>query len=221
MPRPNSTDDARHLSADQRAERRKRVLKMLASVTQDAGHQRQMFRATVGGQLAALVGRSGLSAAKVARKLNISRSQLSRQLAGDANLTLNSLHDIAQAAGAAVQLRFEVAGLAGDLATDLAADLAADPALAEPAQPLAHRATPITPQGHTQRRDTISGEFELSVGAPAVAMSRLVMHHAVIQRRHATEASFVGLGESSPNGEFDAANEPGVSVAPPRAAMLG
>ena len=213
MPRPNSTDDARHLSADQRAERRNRVLKMLASVVQDAGHQRQMFRATVGGQLAALVGRSGLSAAKVARKLNISRSQLSRQLAGDANLTLNSLHDIAQAAGAAVQLRFEAAGLAADLATG--------PAPAEAAQAVAHRATPITPQGHTQRRDTISGEFELSVGAPAVAMSRLVMHHAVIQRRHATEASFVGLRESSPNGEFDAANEPGVSVAPPRAALLG
>ena len=217
MPRPNSTDDARHLSADQRAERRKRVLKMLVSVAQDAGHQRQMFRATVGGQLAALVGRSGLSAAKVARKLNISRSQLSRQLAGDANLTLNSLHDIAQAAGAAVQLRFEAAGLAADLA----ADLAAGPAPAEAAQAGAHRATPITPQGHTQRRDTISGEFELSVGAPAVAMSRLVMHHAVIQRRHATEASFVGLVGSSPNGEFDAANEPGVSVAPPRAVLLG
>lgn len=217
MPRPNSTDDARHLSADQRAERRNRVLKMLASVAQDAGHQRQMFRATVGGQLAALVGRSGLSAAKVARKLNISRSQLSRQLAGDANLTLNSLHAIAQAAGAAVQLRFEAAGLAADLA----ADLATGPAPAEAAQAVAHRATPITPQGHTQRRDTISGEFELSVAAPAVAMSRLVMHHAVIQRRHATEASFVGLRESSPNGEFDAANEPGVSVAPQRAAMLG
>ena len=213
MPRPNSTDDARHLSADQRAERRQRVLKMLASVAQDAGHQRQMFRATVGGQLAALVGRSGLSAAKVARKLNISRSQLSRQLAGDANLTLNSLHAIAQAAGAAVQLRFEAAGLAADLATG--------PAPAEAAQAVAHRATPITPQGHTQRRDTISGEFELSVAAPAVAMSRLVMHHAVIQRRHATEVSFVGLRESSPNGEFDAANEPGVSVAPQRAAMLG
>jgi transcriptional regulator with XRE-family HTH domain len=197
VPRPNSTEDARHLSADQRAERRKRVLKMLASVTQDAGHQRQMFRATVGGQLAALVGRSGLSAAKVARKLNISRSQLSRQLAGDANLTLNSLHDIAQAAGAAVQLRFEAA------------------------QSAANNAAPVITQGHTQRRDTISGEFELSVGAPAVAMSRLVMHHAVIQRRHATEASFVGLGESSPNGEFDAANEPGVSVAPPRAVLLG
>lgn len=213
MPRPNSTDDARHLSADQRAERRNRVLKMLASVAQDAGHQRQMFRATVGGQLAALVGRSGLSAAKVARKLNISRSQLSRQLAGDANLTLNSLHAIAQAAGAAVQLRFEAAGLAADLATG--------PAPAEAVQAVAHHATPITPNGHTQRRDTISGEFELSLAAPTVAMSRLVMHHAVIQRRHATEASFVGLRESSPNGEFDAANEPGVSVAPQRAAMLG
>ena len=209
MPRPNSTDDARHLSADQRAERRNRVLKMLASVAQDAGHQRQMFRATVGGQLAALVGRSGLSAAKVARKLNISRSQLSRQLAGDANLTLNSLHDIAQAAGAAVQVRFE------------AAVLAAGTAPAEAAQTVAHSAAPVITQGHTQRRDTISGELELSAGAPAVAMSRLLMHHAVIQRRHATEASFVDLGESSPNGEFDAANEPGVSVAPQRATKLG
>lgn len=208
MPRPNSPDDARHLSADQRAERRNRVLKMLASVAQDAGHQRQMFRATVGGQLAALVGRSGLSAAKVARKLNISRSQLSRQLAGDANLTLNSLHDIAQAAGAAVQVRFEAAGLAAGAAP------------AE-AQPVAHSAAPVITQGHTERRDTISGELELSAGAPAVAMSRLVMHHAVIQRRHATEASFVGLRASSPNGEFDAANEPGVSVAPQRTAMLG
>lgn len=210
MPRLNSPDGARHLSADQRAERRNRVLKMLASVAQDAGHQRQMFRATVGGQLAALVGRSGLSAAKVARKLNISRSQLSRQLAGDANLTLNSLHDIAQAAGAAaVQVRFVAAGLAASVAP------------AEAAQPVAHSAAPIITQGHTQWRDTISGEFELSAGAPAVAMSRLVMHHAVIQRRHATEASFVGLRLSSPNGEFDAANEPGVSVAPQRAAMLG
>lgn len=208
MPRPNSPDDARHLSADQRAERRNRVLKMLASAAQDAGHQRQMFRATVGGQLAALVGRSGLSAAKVARKLNISRSQLSRQLAGDANLTLNSLHDISQAAGAAVQVRFEAAGLAAGAAPS-------------EAQPVALSAAPVNTQGHTQRRGTISGEFELSAAAPAVAMSRLVMHHAVIQRRHATEANFVGLRESSPNGEFDAANEPGVSVAPQRATKLG
>ena len=43
MPRQNSPEDARNMSAEQRAERRKRVLNMLASAAQDAGHRRQMF----------------------------------------------------------------------------------------------------------------------------------------------------------------------------------
>lgn len=107
MQRQSSSEAVQTLSAEQREARRNRVLKRLAQLSSDPDHQRREFRATVAGQLVALLGRAGLSAAKAARKLGVSPSQLSRQLAGDHNLTLNSLHDIAAAAGARVQLHFE------------------------------------------------------------------------------------------------------------------
>lgn len=107
MPRQTSDEQAGALTPEQREERRNRVLKQMAALAKDPDFHRRSFRAKVGGQLVALLGRMGITAAQVARKSNISPSQLSRQLSGDHNLTLNSLHDIATAAGATVQVSFE------------------------------------------------------------------------------------------------------------------
>ena len=112
MPRQNSTDAPDNMTDTQRAQRRGRVMNMLARLAHDPDYPRQQFRAKVGGQLAALLARAGVSAAQVARKLNISPAQLSRQLGGDANLTLNSLHNITAAAGATVTLVIETPGSA-------------------------------------------------------------------------------------------------------------
>lgn len=107
MARQTSDELAGALTPEQREERRNRVLKQMAALVRDPDFHRRSFRAKVGGQLVALLGRMGFTAAQVARKSNISPSQLSRQLSGDHNLTLNSLYDIATAAGATVQVSFE------------------------------------------------------------------------------------------------------------------
>jgi transcriptional regulator with XRE-family HTH domain len=102
------------ISPEEREQRRLRVLNRINEAGEDAGHQRAMFRSRVAGQLSALIARASISAAKIARKTGVSAPQISRQLSGKANLTLDSVHSIASAAGATVEVSFR---LADDIAT--------------------------------------------------------------------------------------------------------
>lgn len=92
---------------DDREQRTNRVLNAMAAAARDPHFRAKMFRARVGGQLAALVAGKGATAASIAKKSGIKPSQLSKQLSGDCNLTLDSIFRIAEAAGATVQVQFD------------------------------------------------------------------------------------------------------------------
>jgi len=183
------------MTAAQRAHRRGRVMNMLARLANDPDYHRQQFRAKVGGQLAALLARAGVSAAQVARKLNISPAQLSRQLGGDANLTLNSLHSIAVAAGARVSVEFEPATRATE----------------------ARRSELIWRTTH--RIDSIVDDLQLTPLSATPQVSRLAFRQA--RERQAAGTHFSGLQAGSLYLEFDAANEPVGSATPPLAIAVG
>src|SRR5438128_12664123 len=93
-------------SPEEREERRRRVLRKMAEAQSDPVHQRAMFRAKIAGQLTALIASAAKTAAHVARHAGVSASQISRQLSGRANLTLDTVHGIAAAVGASVDLVF-------------------------------------------------------------------------------------------------------------------
>lgn len=105
MPRQNSSKTW-DLTPAEREQRRRRVLNQMAVAAADPAHQRAMFRAKVAGQLTALIAQASKSAAQVARSVGVSASQISRQLSGKTNLTLDTVYGIAAAAGATVDMVF-------------------------------------------------------------------------------------------------------------------
>lgn len=94
-----------------------RVPSWMAELAEDPAHGRRMFRAEVAGKLTALLASVGMSAAKLARKLGVSAPQVSKQLSGDANLTLDSVYNIAKATGARVEIVLTPASTASAFAT--------------------------------------------------------------------------------------------------------
>ena len=179
MPRQNSPDEPDSMTAAQRAQRRGQVMNMLARLTLDPDYPRQQFRAKVGGQLAALLARAGVSAAKVARKLNISPAQLSRQLSGDANLTLNSLHNIAAAAGASITV---------------AIDLPATASVAGHHAAIGQRTHPMA---------SIVEELQIALNVPTTQMSRIDVRQARLR-----QAAVASPSSGFSYYEYEAANEP-------------
>lgn len=87
----------------------------LAEIQRDPAHKLMRRRARVAGQLSALIATMELSHAKVAHKSGIKPSQLSRQLSGDANLTLDTISRICEAVGADFDLVFRKRGEAAPM----------------------------------------------------------------------------------------------------------
>lgn len=117
MTRTNPDSGSQTLTREQREERRRQVLNLMAGAAEDPTHQRAMFRAKVAGRLTGLLAQVGLSAANLARRTGVSAPQISKQLAGDANLTLDSLHKLASAAGAEVDITFRFSFVAAPTAS--------------------------------------------------------------------------------------------------------
>jgi DNA-binding phage protein len=86
------------------------VENFLADLQRDPTQKLMRRRARVAGQLSALIATLELSHVKVAQKSGIKPSQLSRQLSGDANLTLDTISRICEAVGADFDLVFRRRG---------------------------------------------------------------------------------------------------------------
>jgi DNA-binding phage protein len=84
------------------------VLNFLAELADDPIEQLKKRRARVAAQLSALLATLNLSHSKVADKAHMKRSQLSRQLSGDANLTIDTIARICEAAGADFDVVFRM-----------------------------------------------------------------------------------------------------------------
>lgn len=91
-------------------ERVAQVRNFLAQAQRDPMQRLLRRRAKVAGQLSALIATLGISHAKVAAKAGMKPPQLSKQLSGDTNLTLDSIGRICEAVGADYDLVFRKQG---------------------------------------------------------------------------------------------------------------
>lgn len=91
-------------------ERVAQVRNFLAQAQRDPKQRLLRRRAKVAGQLSALIATLGISHAKVAAKAGMKPPQLSKQLSGDTNLTLDSIGRICEAVGADYDLVFRKQG---------------------------------------------------------------------------------------------------------------
>lgn len=86
-----------------------RLKDLLNRAKQSPDYNRKMARAAVTADLRILMANAEMSQKEVAEKIGISPAALSAKLSGDKNLTLDSIVDIADAVGSAVDLVFRPA----------------------------------------------------------------------------------------------------------------
>jgi transcriptional regulator with XRE-family HTH domain len=87
-----------------------RLSKLFEQVKSTPDYKRKAARAAVTADLRILMANAGKSQKEVAEAIGISPAALSAKLSGDKNLTLDSIVDIAGAAGAEIDVVFRAAG---------------------------------------------------------------------------------------------------------------
>lgn len=79
-------------------------------IEQHPGLPAELAKITVAADLSILVAESGISRSDLAKKLGWSRARVTQVLSGEGNLTIETIHAVAKAVGAAFDVVFRKAG---------------------------------------------------------------------------------------------------------------
>lgn len=112
----------------------------------------ELAKVSVAADLAILVAQSGISRSELAKKLGWSRARVSQVLSGQGNLTIETIHAVAQAAGFAFDVAFRKPGA-----------VRARQPWEEP-QLVKHVASPVFAFPNGQQRRAKRGDFDIPTG---------------------------------------------------------
>jgi transcriptional regulator with XRE-family HTH domain len=98
--------DSKDWSAERKANAGRTYANRLAKIREEPAYRARRRREAVASNLAVAIAESDLSRARVAERAGIKPAQLSRQLGGSVNLTLDSIGRICEAAGWAYDVVF-------------------------------------------------------------------------------------------------------------------